>query len=107
MAADQEPGLGRGGDPRQGMVVAQPPRPDGGPGRRPVVPPHHLGALVLKGLEQKGHQGLQRQLEQTQDGPGGPGIDGHFRGLCLGQQVPGLQGQGLTPAGNSLTTAAS
>ena len=38
-------------------------------------------------------------MKQSEDGPGGPGIDGHFRGFPLGEQVPGRQGQGGHPGG--------
>ena len=64
-----------------------------------VVPTHHFGALGLKGLQQHGHQGWERRLEQPQERPGGPGIDGHFRGFLPGEQVPGREGQGAHPGG--------
>ena len=55
--------------------------------------------LALKVSSKRAGKGSKGSLEQSQDGPGGPGIDGHFRGFLLGEQVPGRQGQGGHPGG--------
>ena len=67
-------------------------------GRGLMVPAHHLDALGQKGLQQELHQGLQRHLEQPQERPAGPGVDGDLGGLFLRQQGLGVQGQ-LHPPG--------
>ncbi len=103
MAAEQEPGLGRGGDPRQGMAIARGRAQSIACGGGLVVPTHHFGALGLKGLQEHGHQGCERHLEQPQERPGGPGVDGHFGGFLLRKQVTRPSGPGCSlPAGSSL-----
>jgi hypothetical protein len=71
-------------------------------GRGLVVPPHHLFPFGRESLQQQGHHGLQRHLQEPQEGPRGPGVDGNLRRLFLGDQGPGVQGQALHPPGQFL-----
>ena len=58
MAADQDPGLERRRDPRQGMATAHGRALTVALGGGQTVPLHHVGTLVLEGLLQEGGQGV-------------------------------------------------